>query len=161
MCNLSIWIFLFWLFLFCNKLLKMCQGHLKVKSRLLSFKVKWKKINLFVCCFSTAKDRNFMLAHYNHIQPIFSSVCLYSTKTCRKGSKSSEGQGLSRLLSIKIKWNDFLSVFCCKVLKAFWFPSILVAPAAEQSDLSSGFSVCLFVCLLGCLNVDREFNFNY
>ena len=46
----------------------------------------------------------------------------------------------------------------------WWFPKVSaqrilfsVAPAAQQSDLSSGFSVCL----LACLAVDKEFHFKY
>ena len=37
----------------------------------------------------------------------------------------------------------------------------LVVPAAEQSDLSSLYGVCLVGWLVVCLLVDRELNFKY
>ena len=39
--------------------------------------------------------------------------------------------------------------------------AFLVAPAAEQSDLSSLYGVCLHGWLVVCLLVDRELNFKY
>ena len=42
-----------------------------------------------------------------------------------------------------------------------WDGGLLVAPAAEQSDLSSLYGVCLVGWLVVCLLVDRELNFKY